>query len=176
MSGGTLTRPPPTLCLSPLSHPPPVSLLPRVCLALPLSFSLPLSPFSFSSSLCPISAFLSLSLPPPSLSESPPSFSHSLSLLLLCPPPPSLPLSLSPPPNTLYSLEQQIECPHKPEASAPFPARTEAAATAERPAAGGAGAVDGIDLAKIGSILNSLSSVMKTTGERPPVCWSTGAL
>lgn len=57
-------------------------------------------------------------------------------------------------------------------ASAPFPARTEPSVAAERPAAqftapvsDGAAAVDGIDLAKIGSILNSLSSVMKNAGE-----------
>lgn len=69
---------------------------------------------------------------------------------------------------TLYSpLEQQIECPPKPEASA-----TTEPAAAERPvghftapASDAAAAVDGIDLAKIGSILNSLSSVMKNAGE-----------
>lgn len=83
------------------------------------------------------------------------------------------PISLSP----LYSpLEQQIEFPPKPEASAPFPATTEPSVAAERPvgrftapASDAAAAVDGIDLAKIGSILNSLSSVMKSAGERSQV-------
>lgn len=71
--------------------------------------------------------------------------------------------------STLDSpLEQQIECPPKPEAST----TTEPAAAAERPVghfkapvSDAAAAVDGIDLAKIGSILNSLSSVMKNAGE-----------
>lgn len=73
---------------------------------------------------------------------------------------------------TLYSiLEQRIECAPKPEASAPYPARTKPSVAAERPAAKftasvpDAAAVDSIDLAKIGSILNSLSSVMKSSGE-----------
>uniref|UniRef100_H2U0E9 Regulation of nuclear pre-mRNA domain-containing protein 2 n=1 Tax=Takifugu rubripes TaxID=31033 RepID=H2U0E9_TAKRU len=62
-----------------------------------------------------------------------------------------------------------------PEASAPFPATTEPSAAAERPVgpfaapvSDAAAAVDGIDLAKIGSILNSLSSVMKNAGESRP--------
>lgn len=74
-------------------------------------------------------------------------------------------------PTTFYStLEQRIECAPKPEASAPFPVRTEASGAAEQPAAqfmapvSDAAAVDSIDLTKIGSILNSLSSVMKNTG------------
>uniref|UniRef100_A0A674NH88 Regulation of nuclear pre-mRNA domain-containing protein 2 n=1 Tax=Takifugu rubripes TaxID=31033 RepID=A0A674NH88_TAKRU len=73
------------------------------------------------------------------------------------------------------SPKQQIECPPKPEASAPFPATTEPSAAAERPVgpfaapvSDAAAAVDGIDLAKIGSILNSLSSVMKNAGESRP--------
>ncbi|TNM93148.1 hypothetical protein fugu_018550 [Takifugu bimaculatus] len=76
-------------------------------------------------------------------------------------------------------IEQQIECPPKPEASAPFPATTEPSVAAERPVgpfaapvSDAAAAVDGIDLAKIGSILNSLSSVMKNAdvaAESPPV-------
>lgn len=74
--------------------------------------------------------------------------------------------------DTLSSaLEQRIECAPKPEASAPFAARTKPSVAGERPAAQftapvtEAAAVDSIDLAKIGSILNSLSSVMKSTGE-----------
>ncbi|TWW65648.1 Regulation of nuclear pre-mRNA domain-containing protein 2 [Takifugu flavidus] len=77
------------------------------------------------------------------------------------------PISLS----ALYStLEQQIECPPKPEASAPFPATTEPSVAAERPVgpfaapvSDAAAAVDGIDLAKIGSILNNVAA------ESPPV-------
>lgn len=78
-------------------------------------------------------------------------------------------------PHLLYSTsEQRIECTPKPAASAAFPpARAEPSVGAERPppaqfpapASADAAAVDSIDLAKIGSILNSLSSVMKNSGE-----------
>lgn len=77
--------------------------------------------------------------------------------------------------HLLYpTSEQRIECTPKPAASAAFPARAEPSAGSARNAppsaqfpapVSDAAAVDGIDLAKIGSILNSLSSVMKNSGE-----------
>lgn len=72
--------------------------------------------------------------------------------------------------HTLSStLEQRIECAPKPEASAPLPARSEPSVAAERAAASDAAAVEGIDLAKIGSILNSLSSVMSKNKSAAPI-------
>lgn len=67
-------------------------------------------------------------------------------------------------------MEDQIECPTNPE----VPEKTEPSVATEQPVmqftpsvSDPASAVDGVDLAKIGSILNSLNSAMKNTGE----CW-----
>nr|XP_019958035.1 PREDICTED: regulation of nuclear pre-mRNA domain-containing protein 2-like [Paralichthys olivaceus] len=75
-------------------------------------------------------------------------------------------------------VEQQTERPTHPEVSTPVPANKEPPAAAEQPVtqvtppvAAPAAAVESVDLGKIGSILNSLSSVIKNTGplvESPP--------
>lgn len=68
------------------------------------------------------------------------------------------------------AVEEQIKHPTKPE----VPEKTEPSVATEQPVAQfspsvsvPASAVDGVDLSKIGSILNSLNSVMMSTGE----CW-----
>ncbi|XP_076611302.1 regulation of nuclear pre-mRNA domain-containing protein 2a [Chaetodon auriga] len=68
-------------------------------------------------------------------------------------------------------VEEQIKCSTNPAVSTPVPAKTERSVAAEQPvtqvaapAAAPAAAVESVDLSKIGSILNSLSSVMKNTG------------
>lgn len=81
------------------------------------------------------------------------------------------------------SVEEQIECPAHPEVSTQVPAKRKpsvateqpvtqsptpiAAVTVATPVAVPAAAVESVDLGKIGSILNSLNSVIKNTGE----CW-----
>ncbi|XP_040909482.1 regulation of nuclear pre-mRNA domain-containing protein 2a [Toxotes jaculatrix] len=75
-------------------------------------------------------------------------------------------------------VEEQNESPAHPEVSTPVPAKKEPSITTEQavaqvtpPVAPPAAAVESVDLGKIGSILNSLSSVMKNTGplvESPP--------
>lgn len=76
-------------------------------------------------------------------------------------------------------VEQQIESTPHPEVSAAVPAKSEPSVATEQPvtqvepsvAAPPAAAVESVDMGKIGSILNSLSSVMKNTGpsvESPP--------
>lgn len=73
-----------------------------------------------------------------------------------------------------FSVEEHVERPTQPEVPTPVPAKTEPSVAAEHlgtrqtsSVAAPAAAVESVDLAKIGSILNSLSSVMKNTGE----CW-----
>ncbi|KAM9340238.1 regulation of nuclear pre-mRNA domain-containing protein 2a [Symphorus nematophorus] len=83
-------------------------------------------------------------------------------------------------------VEEQIECPTYPEVPTPVPATTEPSVATEQlvkrvmpPVAAPAAAVEGVDLGKIGSILNSLSSVMKDTAplaESPPAAVPTGSL
>lgn len=66
------------------------------------------------------------------------------------------------------SVEDQVERPTHPEVSTPVPAKSEPSVATEQPVAqvtppvaAPAAAVESVDLGKIGSILNSLSSVMK---------------
>uniref|UniRef100_UPI0037E8285A regulation of nuclear pre-mRNA domain-containing protein 2a n=1 Tax=Semicossyphus pulcher TaxID=241346 RepID=UPI0037E8285A len=80
-------------------------------------------------------------------------------------------------------VQEQIERPTHPEVSAPVPAKPEPSVAAEQPlpqveppVAASAAAVESVDLGKIGSILNSLSSVIKNTGplvESPPAAASS---
>uniref|UniRef100_A0A4W6FBJ4 Regulation of nuclear pre-mRNA domain-containing protein 2 n=1 Tax=Lates calcarifer TaxID=8187 RepID=A0A4W6FBJ4_LATCA len=75
-------------------------------------------------------------------------------------------------------VEDQTEGPAQPETSAPVPANKKASVASEQPvtqvtppADAPVAAVKSVDLGKIGSILNSLSSAMKSTGplvESPP--------
>ncbi|XP_073340472.1 regulation of nuclear pre-mRNA domain-containing protein 2a [Pagrus major] len=75
-------------------------------------------------------------------------------------------------------VEEQMKCSTNPEVSTPLPAKPEPSvikaqpiAQVTTPVAPPAAALESVDLAKIGSILNSLSSVMKNTGplvESPP--------
>lgn len=75
-------------------------------------------------------------------------------------------------------VEEQMECPPHPVVSTPVPAKTKPSVAKEQPVtkvtppvaapAAPAAAVEGVDLGKIGSILNSLNSVMKSTVESPP--------
>lgn len=71
-------------------------------------------------------------------------------------------------------VEEQIEQPTHTEVSIPVSANTEPSVASQQPVpqavpleAAPAAGVEGVDLSKIGSILNSLNSVMKNTGE----CW-----
>ncbi|XP_030003887.1 regulation of nuclear pre-mRNA domain-containing protein 2a [Sphaeramia orbicularis] len=68
-------------------------------------------------------------------------------------------------------VEEQSEFPSRPEGSVPASKSSEPSAVTEQPleqvtpvAAAPAASVEGVDLGKIGSILNSLSSAMKNTG------------
>lgn len=78
---------------------------------------------------------------------------------------------------------EQIECPtNRPEVSAPVSAKKTASVATEQPVAQAAppaaAAVENVDLGKIGSILNSLSSAMKNTGppaESPPAAAPAGS-
>ncbi|XP_074543491.1 regulation of nuclear pre-mRNA domain-containing protein 2a [Halichoeres trimaculatus] len=80
-------------------------------------------------------------------------------------------------------VEEQIERPSHPEVSSPVPAKTEPPVATEQPisqvtppVAAPSVAVESVDLGKISSILNSLSSVIKTTGplaESPPAANSS---
>lgn len=70
------------------------------------------------------------------------------------------------------SVDDKIECPAHPAVSTPVPTKTQPSVATEQPiaqvappVAASAAAVESVDLGKIGSILNSLSSVMKNTGE-----------
>lgn len=80
-------------------------------------------------------------------------------------------LSHCPPLHIFSSVEDQIKSTNL-EVSTPLRAKPEPSVTTEQPIAQvtppvvpSAAALESVDLAKIGSILNSLSSVMKNTGE-----------
>ncbi|XP_035537122.1 regulation of nuclear pre-mRNA domain-containing protein 2a [Morone saxatilis] len=82
-------------------------------------------------------------------------------------------------------VEENIECPTQPAVSTPVPAKTEPSVSREQPVAQAtppvaapAAVVESVDLGKIGSILNSLSSVMKNTVpsvESPPAAAPAGS-